>query len=54
MLGLDGIHQVAEYEKPSGQRKCGRNITYALLSVQKSVVDELSGSQDDIFSHSPL
>lgn len=36
------------------KRHSARFNTYALLSVQKSVVDELSGSEDDIFSHSPL
>lgn len=32
----------------------GKRTTYELLSVQKSVVKELSCSEDDIFSHNPL
>lgn len=32
----------------------GKRITYELLSVQQSVVKELSSSEDDIFSHNPL
>ena len=53
--GLTWVEDINELGLGSVKtRRKGRNDTYALLSVQKSVVDELSGSEDDIFSHSPL